>query len=56
MRRTFGLVSFKTRWRRTLAENEERWRQDPLALIHMPELFLPQPDDPGAEVSALRRK
>jgi hypothetical protein len=30
-----------------LAENEERWRQDPLALIHMPELFLPRPDDLG---------
>jgi hypothetical protein len=26
-------------YRYWLAENEERWRQDPLALIHMPELF-----------------
>ena len=26
-----------------LAANEERWRQDPMARIHMPELFYPPP-------------
>ena len=32
-----------------LAENEQRWRLDPLALIHMPELIFPQTDLIGQE-------
>ena len=36
-------------FRYRLAENERRWRQDPLALVHMPELVFPQTDLIGQE-------
>jgi hypothetical protein len=36
-----------------LAANEARWRKDPLALLHMPELF--GPPAPGQQDDAMRR-
>ncbi|HEY7159472.1 MAG TPA: AAA family ATPase, partial [Gemmataceae bacterium] len=38
-----GLGKCQHPFRYWLADNEERWRKDPLALIHMPELFRPSP-------------
>lgn len=40
-----------------LAENEARWRQDPFALLEMPELFgTPTPAGQGGERQKRRRK